>query len=158
MNFIQIQEALEKKKGNVAVRGWIYRIRKLKDKIFIVLRDSSEIIQGVIKDEEMIKIADKLLMESSLEIEGEIYSEPRAPTKYEIDVKKLIVVHASEDFPINKDQSPEFLADNRHLWLRSRKMTSILKIRSTVLEAMREHWRKKGFYEYHSPMFMGMQA
>nr|MBA4404787.1 asparagine--tRNA ligase [Nanoarchaeum sp.] len=158
MSFVKISEAIEKKKGPVKVRGWVYRIRKLKDKIFIVLRDSSEVIQCVIKDEEMVKTADKLLTESSIEIEGEIYAEPRAPTKYEIDVKKLIVVHASEDFPINKDQSVEFLADNRHLWLRSRKMTSILKIRSTVLSAMREHWAKKGFYEYHSPIFMGMQC
>ena len=157
MKFIQIEDAL-KKKGNVSVRGWIYRIRKMKDKIFIVLRDSSDIIQCVIKDPKLVKIADELLMESSLEISGKIYSEKRAPTGYEIEVSSLKVVHAAEDFPIGKDQSPEFLSDNRHLWLRSRKQTAILKIRDTVLAGMREHWRNKGFYEYHSPIFMGMQC
>jgi asparaginyl-tRNA synthetase len=157
MKFIQIEDAL-KKKGNVSVRGWIYRIRKLKNNIFIVLRDSSDIIQCVVKDPKLVKIADELLMESSLEIEGKIYAEKRAPTGYEIEVSSLNVVHAAEDFPIGKDQSPEFLADNRHLWLRSRKQTAILKIRDTVLAGMREHWRGKGFYEYHSPIFMGMQC
>lgn len=158
MGFIYIKEALKKRRGNVSVRGWIYRIRKLKNNIFIVLRDSSDIIQCVVKDPKLVKIADGLLMESSLEISGRIYAEKRAPTNYEIEVSKLKVIHAAEDFPINKDQSSEFLADNRHLWIRSRKQTAILKIRDTVLEAMREHWRKKGFYEYHSPIFMGMQC
>jgi len=157
MKFIQIEDAF-KKKGSVSVRGWIYRIRKLKNNIFIVLRDSSEIIQCVVKDPKLVKIADELLMESSLEISGKIYAEKRAPTGYEIEVSSLNVVHAAEDFPIGKDQSPEFLADNRHLWLRSRKMTAIMKIRSTVLNVMREHWRTKGYYEHHSPSFLGMQA
>ncbi len=158
MKFIQISEAIKKKQGNVAVRGWIYRIRKLKNNIFIVLRDSSDLIQCVVKKPELVKIADGLLMESSIEVEGKVYPEKRAPTGFEIEVSKLNVVHAAEDFPINKDQSVEFLADNRHLWLRSRKQTAILKIRDTVLTAMREHWRGKGFYEYHSPTLLGMQC
>jgi len=158
MEFIKIDNAIKKGEGSVKVRGWIYRIRKLKNNIFIILRDSSNIIQCVVKEPELVKIADSLLMESSIEIEGKIYQEKRAPTGYEIEVSKLKVIHAAEDFPINKDQSAEFLADNRHLWLRSRKQTAILKIRDTVLEAMRSHWRKKGFYEYHSPIFMGMQC
>jgi len=157
MKFLPIKEVLDKK-GKVTVRGWIYRIRKLKNNIFIVLRDSSEIIQCVVKDPKLVKIADELLIESSLEIEGKIYAEKRAPTGFEIEVSKLNIVHAAEDFPMGKDQNPEFLADNRHLWLRSRKQTAILKIRDTVLAGMREHWRKKGYYEYHSPIFMGMQC
>ncbi|MBU2612190.1 MAG: asparagine--tRNA ligase, partial [Nanoarchaeota archaeon] len=59
-------------------------------------------------------------------------------------------------FPINKDLNEELLGDRRHLWLRSRKMISILKIRSTVLEAIRNHWHKKGFYEYHSPIILNL--
>jgi len=157
MKFIPIKEAF-KESGTVSLRGWVYRIRKLKDKIFIVLRDSSDIIQCVVKDPKLVEKADRLLIESSLELQGNVYKETRAPTGYEVEVKQLNIVHIAEDFPINKDQSPEFLADMRHLWLRSRKMTSILKIRNTVLEAMREHWRNKGYYEYHSPSFLAMQA
>tara|TARA_Y100000034_G_C6887463_1_gene407649 strand:+ start:926 stop:2209 length:1284 start_codon:yes stop_codon:yes gene_type:complete len=158
MKFISIEESLKKKSGKVAIRGWIYRIRKMKDKIFIVMRDSSEILQCVVDKPNLVKIADGLLIESSLEIEGSLNKDKRAPNGYELKVSKLNVVHASEDFPIGKDFSPEFLADQRHLWLRSRKMTAILKIRSSVLEAMREHWKKKGYYEHHSPSFLGMQA
>ena len=162
MNFISIEKAIEQSKGQVKIRGWVYRERKGKDVIFIVLRDSSGVLQCVIRggvvSEELWKEARKILIESSIEIEGIIKKDERAPTGYEVEVKNFSLVHLAEKYPLTKDQSIEFLADNRHLWLRSRKMTSILKIRSTVLEAIREHWRKKGFYEYHSPIFLGMQC
>ena len=155
MTFIPIQEAINKKKGKIAIHGWIHRIRKMKDKIFIVLRDSSEIIQCVIKDPKLVKQADSLLTESSLEIEGNIYAEKRAPTNYEIEVKKLKLIGAAEDFPIGKDQNPEFLLDNRHLSIRSRKLTSTLKIRSTIMGALHEKIRSLKFIEAEAPSFSG---
>ena len=158
MKFTEIEKAIEKKKGIVTIRGWIYRIRKMSDKVFIVLRDSSEIVQCVVKNPELVKIADKLLIESSVEISGKIYAEKRAPTGYEIEVDNLKVIHAAEDFPIGKDQSTEFLADKRHLWLRSRKMISVMKIRSTVFGAIHKFFRERGFYEYQSPIFQAMQC
>ncbi|MCL5018196.1 MAG: asparagine--tRNA ligase [Candidatus Pacearchaeota archaeon] len=161
MKFISIQEAMEKGSGKVAVRGWIYRERGSNKFKFIVLRDSTNIIQVVLPRENFEKQwedIDSLLMESSLEIEGEIKKDERAPTGFEIKAEKINIVHKAEDFPIKKDLNEELLGDRRHLWLRSRKMTAILKIRSTVLQAMREHWTKKGFYEYHSPEIMSMQC
>ncbi len=153
MEFISIDKAIKQKKGEVKIRGWIYRIRKLKDKIFIVLRDSSDILQCIIKKSDLIKKADKLLIESSLEIQGKIYPEERAPTNYELEVDKINIIHIAEDFPIDKDQTPEFLLDKRHLWLRSRKMTSILKIRSTILFALHKSLREKNFIEVDAPCF-----
>jgi len=162
MGFISIQEAIKKGKEKVAIRGWIYRERGSNKLKFLVLRDASNIVQCVIKKEEVSeKIwndANKALVESSVEIEGDIYQDKRAPTGYEINVKKLNVVNFAENFPINKDQSIEFLADNRHLWLRSRKMTAILKIRSTVFGAIHEYFRGEGFYEYQSPTFQAVQC
>jgi len=162
MKFISIQKALDKKKGKVSIRGWVYRERKLKDKIFLVIRDSSEIVQCIINKDKVNnktwKDVKKILIESSIELEGNIYKDKRAPTGYEISVKKLNVINFAEKFPITKDQSTEFLADNRHLWLRSRKMTAILKIRSTVFGAIHEYFRKNGFYEYQSPIFQSVQC
>ncbi len=159
MNFISIKEALEKGKGKVSIRGWIYRERNLSDKVFLVVRDSSEIVQCIIKkDNEAWNDANKLLIESSVEIEGEIREDKRAPTGYEIDVEKLSVVHFAEKYPITKDQSIEHLADMRHLWLRSRRMTAILKIRSTIFGAIHEYFRNNGFYEYQSPIFQPTQS
>jgi len=153
MEFMSIKEALKKGHGRVAIRGWIYRERTMKDKVFLVIRDSSDIIQCVVKDKEYEKAKD-LLIESSVKIEGTIRKDERAPTGYEIDVSHLEVVHKAEKYPITKDQSIEFLADQRHLWIRSRKMTAILKIRSTVFGAIHEFFRKKGFYEFQSPIII----
>ncbi len=155
MRFLPIEKALKKKRGKVNLRGWIYRERKLKDKIFLVIRDSSDIVQCVVKKEKVSKKvwedANKLLIESSVEVSGDLYRDKRAPTGYEVNVKGLNVIHFAEKFPITKDQSTEFLLDKRHLWIRSKKMVSILKIRSTVFSAIHEYFRKNDFHEFHSP-------
>jgi asparaginyl-tRNA synthetase len=156
-----ISDAMRKGSGKVAVRGWVYRERGSNEFKFIILRDSTDIIQCVLtraKFKKQWKDIDALQIEASLEIEGVIKRDKRAPTGYEISVDKIKIVGTSDEFPIQKSLNEELLGDRRHLWLRSRKMISILKIRDTVLEAMREHWRSKGFYEYHSPTLIGMQA
>lgn len=155
--FISIQQAISQGKGKVAVRGWVYRERGSNKIKFIVLRDSSNIIQCVIEKEKFEKQweeIDKLQVEASLELEGEIKEDKRAPTGYEIHVTKVNIVGTSNEFPINKDLNEELLGDRRHLWLRSRKMTSILKIRSTVFGAVHEYYRGKGFYEFQSPVII----
>jgi asparaginyl-tRNA synthetase len=106
----------------------------------------------------LFKDAEKLTIESSLELEGIIKQEKRAPTGYEIHVFKLNIVDIAERFPIARDLSQEFLLDVRHLWLRSRKMTSVLKIRDTVFGAIHEFFRSNGFYEYQSPIFQSVQC
>ncbi|MCK4589790.1 MAG: asparagine--tRNA ligase [Nanoarchaeota archaeon] len=159
--FISIQEALDNGKGKVAVRGWIYRERGSNQFKFLVLRDSTNMIQCVLphdKFKKQWKEIDKLMIESSVEVEGVVKKEPRAPTNYDLQVEKIKIIQAAEPFPIAKDQSTEFLADNRHLWLRSRKMTAILKIRSSVFGAIDEYFKGEGFYEYHSPIFQSVQA
>ena len=159
--FISIRKAMEQEKGKVAVRGWVYRERGSNKLKFIVLRDSSEIIQCVLeknKFEKQWNEIDKLQIESSIEIEGEIKEDKRAPTGYEISAEKIKIVGLSESFPINKDLNEELLGDRRHLWLRSRKMTAILKIRSTIFGAIHEYFRKNNFYEYQSPIFQSVQC
>src|SRR3989344_4157395 len=129
--FISIQEAVDKGKGVVSLHGWVHRERGSNKLKFVVLRDSSNIIQCVFDREKFEKSweeIDHLQLEASLIITGELKEDKRAPTGYEVQVQKYELVGKSENFPIAKDQSVEFLADNRHLWLRSMKMTAILKI------------------------------
>ncbi|MBU0461245.1 MAG: asparagine--tRNA ligase [Nanoarchaeota archaeon] len=162
MNALQIQKAMEQGEGSVIIRGWVYRERGSSKLKFIVIRDSTNIIQCVVDKEKVgekqFEMVQKLQVEASVIVHGKIRKEDRAPTGYEIDVDKIELVGESDTFPITKDQSIEFLADKRHLWLRSRKMTSILKIRSTVFGAIHSFFREKGFYEYQSPIFQGMQC
>lgn len=159
---ISIKQAEEKKSGEVIIRGWVHRERGSSKRKFIVLRDSSGIIQCVIeKDvvgEEQFKVANDIHVEASMYIKGNVKEDSRSPTGFELNVSELELVGPSIDFPITKDQSIEWLADNRHLWLRSRKETAILKIRSTVFGAIHSYFRGKGFYEFQSPIFQSTQC
>ncbi|NOZ80850.1 MAG: asparagine--tRNA ligase [DPANN group archaeon] len=159
MEYQSIQAAMDKGKGKVAVRGWVWRERGSNKVRFIIIRDSSNIIQCVLgADHKDFEEAKKLQVEASVEIIGEIKKDERAPTGYEIQVETLKTVGYSDTFPITKDQSPEFLLDNRHLWLRSRKMTAILKIRSTYVQAREAFFEKEGFYRFDSPILQPMQS
>ncbi len=154
--YISIQEALDKGKGEVSIRGWAHRERGSNKLKFIVLRDSSNIIQCVLKKDDLKKQwegIDKIQVETSLQLTGTLSKDERAPTGYELKVNQVEVIGKSDKYPITKDQSYEYTLDMRHLSIRSRKMIATLKIRSTVFGAIHEYFRSKGFYEYHSPSF-----
>lgn len=161
MQFIPIQEALNKGSGAVSIRGWAYRERGSNNLKFIVLRDSSNIIQCVLKKEEFEKQwseIDKIQVEASLEIHGTLKKDDRAPTGYELHVNDFKVIGACDSFPIKNDQNREFMDENRHLTLRTRRMTSILKIRSTYVQARDEFYIKKGFFRFDAPILQPGQS
>jgi asparaginyl-tRNA synthetase len=153
---VPISEAVRRGEGRVTVRGWVYRKRVLKEKIFLVLRDSTGILQLVLP-RDRFKNAEELNLESSLVATGTLVREPRAPGGVELHVESIDWAYAGEPYPINEDAAvadSEYLLDVRHLWLRSRKMQAVLKIRHTVFGALHEYFRKNGFYEVQTPMFI----
>ena len=155
MKFISISEAMKRGKGRVAVRGWIYRERGSNEFKFIMLRDSTDIIQCVLKRERFRKQwdeIDKLQIEASVEISGTIKKEKRASTGYEITADKINIIGTSDEFPIQKDLNEELLGDRRHLWIRSKKMTTIMKIRSSYIQARDEFFKKEKFYRFDAPI------
>ncbi|UCH71735.1 MAG: asparagine--tRNA ligase [Thermoplasmatales archaeon] len=164
IKWIKIADILEGKKTDkiVHIRGWIYRIRSSGNITFTILRDVTGTIQTTIKKGNLadteFEDSKKLLVESSVEIEGTVKVDKRAPGGYEIQATKLNVVDFAEPFPIVKDQSPEFLLDKRHLWIRSQKLTSILKIRSTVVGAIHNFFRARGYYEFDAPVLQPNQC
>jgi asparaginyl-tRNA synthetase len=139
----------------VAVRGWVYRKREGKELIFIVIRDSTGKIQCTIrKTSANWTEAQKLTIESSLILEGIAKEDKRAPGGFEICADTLSIVGLAETFPISKDKSEEFIRDMRHLWLRSRKMNLVMKVRAEVLEAAREYFKSQEYTEVSPPMFI----
>ena len=160
VNYIHVSDVLEgKHEGKkVHLRGWVHRIRKQKKMVFVLLRDPSGVVQTVIKksavSEQEYADAEKMLIESLISMIGVVKADARAEGGYEIQVEKFEVLHFAEEFPITEHQSIEFLNDNRHLWMRSRRLTNVLKIRDEVFRATREYLRNSGFYETTCPMFV----
>ena len=142
----------------VSVRGWVYRIRSSGKLTFIVLRDSTGIIQMLSStrslSEEQHKELSALTIESSLEATGILHKDQRAATGYEIEIKNFKVYQRNDNFPVSKDLGEEFMLDNRHLWLRSREFTAMMKIRSTVFNAFADFYNKNGYYQVQPPIMV----
>ncbi len=152
-----IRDILKKSKAGktVEVCGWVYRKREMKDKIFLVIRDSTDIMQVIVTDKsDAWKSAQKVTIESSVIISGTLKQDFRAPTGYELKAEKLEIVDLAERFPISKDLSTEFLMDVRHLALRGIKQAAIIKLRSQMFMAFHEYFRKNKFIEAEAPSFM----
>jgi asparaginyl-tRNA synthetase len=134
----------------IRVRGWVYRVRKQKDKAFIIIRDDrGGIIQCVVPSTSIPEIT----IESSLEIQGILFKDERAKEGgYEIrgDGVKIFSM-ADNDFPIGEYQSTELLLDYRHLTVRTRKMITIAKIRATILANVRNWLVDNDWMEVNVP-------
>ena len=134
----------------VTLQGWLFNKRSSGKVRFVILRDGTGYVQCVFfkgnLDEETFDLADKIGQESSIEITGKVKEEPRAVGGFELDGTGLQVIQDAKDYPITpKDHGIEFLLDNRHLWLRSKKQVAIMKIRHRVVKAVRDFFDERGF-------------
>jgi asparaginyl-tRNA synthetase len=157
MALVKINDVLNGscKDQKIAVRGWVYRKREGKELIFLLIRDSTGVIQCTIKKMcENWSEAQKLTIESSVLLEGTAKEDKRAPGGFEIVAENINIIGLAETFPISKDKSEEFIRDMRHLWLRSRKMNLVMKVRAEVLKATREYFAKQKYTEVSPPMFI----
>lgn len=151
----QLAQHVEK---DVTVCGWLYNLRS-KGKIhFVQIRDGSGIVQGVmVKGElpdEVFSLTESLPQESSVIVKGSVRADSRAPGGFELGLKDLKLVHRAEPYPISlKEHGTGFLMENRHLWLRSKKQVSVLRIRDTVVKAMRDFLEQRHFLCIDSPIF-----
>ncbi len=155
--FTPIKDILAGKYENqeVNVRGWIYRTRASGKLAFITIRDSSGIIQTTVAkndaSEKDFESAKKALIESSVAVKGVAVKDERAPGGYEIRAKKFELIGKADAFPITEYQSEEFLLDKRHLWIRSRELMNVMKIKASLLKYCREWFNENSFYEVTPP-------
>src|SRR6478735_2647106 len=133
----------------VTLKGWLYNKRSSGKLVFLQLRDGTGIVQCVVfkpNDEALYDLADSIGQESSIIVTGMVKEDTRSSIGVELDVTGLEVLQNVHDYPITpKDHGTEFLMDNRHLWIRSKKQHAILKIRDEVIRATYEFFHMNGF-------------
>jgi asparaginyl-tRNA synthetase len=156
-SWVYIEDIPKIQEGEIEIRGWLFNKRSSGKVIFLIIRDGTGYIQGVATldnfTQEELDSFEKIPIESSIIVIGDLKKEPRAPGGYELMLKKVNVVSYSEEYPIQKkDHSIDFLLERRHLWIRSRKQNAILRIRSEVIKAIRDFLDSKGFVLVDAPI------
>jgi asparaginyl-tRNA synthetase len=137
----------------VTLRGWLYNLRESGKLLFPQFRDGSGVIQGVVPKNavppEVFDAIKGLTQESSVIVEGKVRADKRAPGGYELDVSGVQVlqrVSESDPYPISpKEHGVEFLMEHRHLWVRSQRQASILRVRAEIIKAARDFFDERGF-------------
>jgi asparaginyl-tRNA synthetase len=144
---------------SVTLQGWLYNKRSSKKLHFLEVRDGSGIVQCVVFNgnvsPELFALTDKVQQETSLEVTGTVKEHGKLAGQFEIDVADVKVVTAvSREYPISpKEHGTDFLMDNRHLWLRSKRQHAILRIRHAIIKAVRDFFDGRDFTLVDAPIF-----
>ena len=145
--------------ATVTLRGWLYNKRSSGKLHFLEVRDGSGIVQAVMAKadvgDEAFAAADKITQESSIEITGTVKAHPKRPGVFELDASGFRLVAATVgEYPISpKEHGTDFLMDHRHLWLRSKRQHAILRVRHTIIQAIRDFFDGQGFTLVDAPIF-----
>jgi asparaginyl-tRNA synthetase len=144
----------------VTVRGWVVTTRSSGKIAFVVLRDGTGTVQGIVSKKEVSEDAWRtfgaLTQEASVAMTGVVRDDPRSPGGVELSVTGLELIGASPDYPISpKEHGTTFLFEHRHLWLRTRRQVALAKVRHEVEQAMRDYFYQEGFTLVDTPILTG---
>jgi len=158
---IRVEDISKYTGQEVTVQGWVYNRTDKGKLVFLLVRDGSGFVQCVAfkgdLPEQVFDQLTRLPQESSLIVSGPVRADQRAPGipgGYEIGVKQIEIVQAAgENYPMAlKEQGVDFALDNRHLWLRMPSQWAILRVRATVIAAVREWFEQNGFINMDTPI------
>ncbi|PLR80455.1 asparagine--tRNA ligase [Bacillus canaveralius] len=160
VNKTTIAEVYKYVDQEVKIGAWLANKRSSGKIAFLQLRDGTGFIQGVVvKSEvpdEVFQTAKSATQESSLYVTGVVQKDERSPFGYELLVNGIEVIQQAVDYPITpKEHGTEFLMDNRHLWLRSRRQHAVMKIRNEIIRATYEFFNEQGFVKVDPPILTG---
>lgn len=150
---VDIDTAAEKS----TIYGWVFRERTHGNVRFILVRDGTGVIQCVHHPDlnPQVNIPANLGVESAVKLSGSVRADSRAPGGMELEISDFELISPSQAFPITRDQSVEFLLDNRHLWLRSRKQTQLMELKAGCVGAARQWFADNKYVEVFPPILVG---
>ncbi|CAD5118452.1 DgyrCDS7159 [Dimorphilus gyrociliatus] len=164
---IKLRDSKEHREKRVSIKGWVHRIRKQsKSLLFVILRDGTGFIQCVLNNE-LCQTYEALLLttETSIHVYGTIKEIPEgksAPDGHELIVDYWEIIGnappGGSDALLNEEAHVEVQLDNRHIMLRGENTTKIMKMRSVVLQAFRDHYASRGYFEVTPPTMVQTQC
>lgn len=153
-----IQKIGDSRDQEVTLSGWLHNKRSSGSVAFLELRDGSGFIQAIVSKQEVSpeiwEAVENLTQESSLSLTGMVKQHPKKENVFELQVKDIRIYQIAEEFPIaKKEHGPDFLMENRHLWLRSKRQWAILRVRDVIETAVNEYLHQENFIRTDSPVF-----
>jgi asparaginyl-tRNA synthetase len=161
---IVIKDFSHYKNQEVTIQGWVFNLRSSGKIAFLQVRDGSGFVQAIVEKETLKQVqgdnweevwaqTQKITIESSVKLTGKVSEHPKKPGEFELHVSEVKVLQVAPEYPIGKkDHGPDFLLDNRHLWLRSQRQWAILRIRSAIYAAIEQWLAEQGFTRFDSPI------
>src|SRR5262245_1586922 len=142
----------------VTIKGWLQNKRSSGKIQFLIVRDGTGSIQGVISasgvSPEVFQQFDRVTQESAIIVHGKVRADKRAPSGFEMDITNYEIVSIADEYPITpKEHGTAFLMEKRHLWLRSSRQHAVLRIRDEIIRACRDFLHQEGFTLIDSPIF-----
>ena len=155
-NRIPIKDAFMIRKGKHIITGWIESKMYVGDRIFIVIRDWSGKIQGIVDStRDAYQKIDSIPREAFIAIHGYLKEDERAPGGVEIDIIDVKMLSEAHNPPLTlldlSRSSYSVRMKYRFLDLRRRKVRAILSFREKLIKVLREYLVENGFREINTP-------
>ena len=135
----------------VALRGWVCRMRVLGKTTFVVLKDCSGEVQCVAAPQSIKE--HHLKLEDAVEIVGRVRRDARAKSGYELDIRQVRVLNRSgQHLPFNSFSNldsvgPETLIEYRPLAVRNEVIGNVFRVQAALLRFLREFLTQRRFTE-----------
>jgi asparaginyl-tRNA synthetase len=157
MDQVYIQDVSKHVGEQVTIKGWLFNKRSSGKIHFLIVRDGTGFIQAVASKadvgDEAFDLLKGITQESSLQLQGVVTQDDRAPLGYELQVTSVQIVQVAGEYPISlKEHGVDFLLQYRHLWLRSPRQHAIMRVRAEVIRACRSFLDNNGFLLIDAPV------
>ncbi len=154
---VYLRDVAEYVGEEITIKGWLYNRRDSGRLQFLIVRDGTGMIQAVAFKREVSpetwEAANQVTQESSVIATGTVRADDRAPGGYELGMTDLRIVHLAEEYPVAlKSHGVDFLMENRHLWMRAPSQWAVLRVRATVIRAIRDWLDDNGFLLVDTPI------
>lgn len=160
MDFVYVRDLAAHEGSEVTVKGWLYNKRGSKGLAFLLVRDGTGVVQCVVSESavgaDTWDAASSATQESAVAVTGAVRKDDRQVGGYEIQASTVQIISLAEEYPITpKEHGIEFLMNNRHLWLRSRRQWAVMRIRNRVIFSMHQFFQEQGFIQMDAPILTG---
>jgi len=157
---IYIKDLAKHEGQEVELKGWNAQKRDSKGLVFMTMRDGTGFVQCIINEEtvgnDAFEAAKRLPQESSFSLTGKVVKDERQFGGVEVQATSFQVIAEAEEYPITpKEHGVDFLMDNRHLWLRSKRQWAIMRVRNEIIYSIHRFFQEKGFIQMDAPIFTG---